>query len=78
MIDFTQFTTDLSAYGTVDYCGYNGADQTKIIIKMNSVTATAVNLGGLNTVIHTHTGATHPVNEEIFIKNGDLTTMVSQ
>lgn len=77
MIDFTQFTTDLSAYGTVNFCGYNGDDQTKVIIKMEGITPIAVNLGALNTIIHTHTGATHPINEEILITSGYMTVCVS-
>ena len=77
MIDFTQFATDLGVYGTVSYCGYNGDDQTKIIIKMEGVVATAVTLGSLNTIIHGYTGTSHPINEEILITSGYLTTVVS-
>lgn len=77
MIDFAQFSTDLSAYGAVTFCNYNGGDQTKIIIKMEGITPTATNLGALNTIIHTYTGATHPINEEILITSGQMTVCVS-
>jgi len=77
MIDFTQFTTDLSAYGTVSYCGYNADDETRIIIKMSDIVPTSPTLGALNTIIHSHTGATHPINEEILITSGQMTVCVS-
>ena len=78
MIDFTQFTTDLSAHGTVKFCGYNGDDTTKIIIKMEGIVPIVATLAGLNTIIHNYTGVTHPYNNEILITSGQMTVMLSE
>lgn len=69
-MNFTQFSTDLSTYGTVDFCGYNGNDPNIVIVVVSNFTPTATNLGGINMVIHNHTSATHPNLTHINISNG--------
>lgn len=69
-MNFNQFTTDLSQYGTVEYCGYNGADNSTLLVVMSGFNPVMANLSGLLTVIHTHTGSTHPTMTHSNISDG--------
>jgi hypothetical protein len=36
-MDFVSLTTDLSVFGVVEYIGYNGDDQSRLILSMTNI-----------------------------------------
>lgn len=69
-MNFTQFITDLSQYGTVEYCDYNGTDTSVVLVVLSNFNPVMANLSALLTIIHTHTGATHPTMTHSNISDG--------
>ena len=67
-MDINKLKQDLGAVGTVDYCGFNGDNEDKIIIKIHGFTPSASNIRQLYSIISIN----NPENEFSSFENVNI------
>lgn len=71
-MNFEELNNQLSAFGTVDFCGHNGDDQSRVVVSVLGVENTTQNIENLSSTINSFIQTEFPIVDHFQVDNGVL------